>query len=381
MTRVDSPPDAEPLRLRVMGVTVEVKVADEETRDHVAHHWSRAVLPDDAEPGRLFTGPAVEPVDPEMQNSRDYMFASRVTLTGLRATAGERLNLHAGGLADDAGRVLAIVGSSGTGKTTATRALAGRLHYLSDETVSITPDLVVYPHPKPLSVIIDPATPTHKEQLSPDDLGLLSTPESGVLSRLVLLHRGVPNPRGLQPLDHVTALMELIEQSSSLGQLATPLPTLLDIVCRCGGALILEYDEIADRVDDLVHLLDADPVPATPPPTVHHPGPARTADRDPAGPDPADPDELDDDPRIRRLHWTDALEIEGDLLVLLQERALRLSDLTATLWLHLHEPRSLEDLVAWAQEVHGAHPDAATIVEQAVSALVEESLASRGSLA
>ena len=53
--------------------------------------------------------------------------------------AGERINLHAGGVADERRRVLALVGPSGTGKTTATLALARRLGYVSDETVSIDP--------------------------------------------------------------------------------------------------------------------------------------------------------------------------------------------------------------------------------------------------
>ena len=92
------------------------------------------------------------------------------------ATAGERFNLHAGGVADEHGRVLALVGPSGAGKTTATRLLARRLAYLSDETVSIAPDGTCRPtrSRSPWSSI--PSTAQRKEQLSPDDLGLLPTP-------------------------------------------------------------------------------------------------------------------------------------------------------------------------------------------------------------
>ncbi len=269
---------------------------------------------------------------------------------------------------------LVVVGPSGTGKTTATRVLATRLHYLSDETASITPDGVVFAHPKPLSVVIDPAEPFRKEQLSPDDLGLGSTPATGTLHRIVLLHRGDPGPRGLRPLDTVSALMELIEQSSSLADLATPLTTLLDLVVRAGGAYALDYDEIADHVDALVRLL-AEPTSAQPhdrPSTHAHPGPPEVLTPQPE----ADPH----DPRVCRLPWVDALEVDADLVVLLAARAVRLNELVATLWLHLDEPRTLEELAAWAEQVHGPHPDADAIVRQAVAALVEESLVVAGSL-
>ena len=73
--------------------------------------------------------------------------------------------------------MLALVGPSGTGKTTATRLLATRLGYVSDETVSIDPDGTVAPHPKPLSVVARPtAGRGDKQQLSPDDLGLAARP-------------------------------------------------------------------------------------------------------------------------------------------------------------------------------------------------------------
>ena len=372
MTPVTTPLDGKALYLRAMGVTVESEAEDDESLERMTHQWARAVVARDAETGLVVTGPPARAGLPEWRHNRDYLFATQVTLAALQATAGERVNLHAGGLADDRGRVLAIVGPSGTGKTTATRSLAAVLHYLSDETVSVTPDLVVYPHPKPLSVLVSPGVSSHKEQLSPDDLGLLSTPESGILTRIVLLHRGVPDPRGLRPIDTVSALMELIEQSSSLGQLPTPLPTLMHLVHECGGALVLEYDEIADHVEDLVRLLEADRPPVTDEVGVHHPG---------AGSGAPEPEDDGSDPRVRRAPWTDALELGEDLIVLLQDRALHLNGLPATIWLHLDQPRTLEELVERTQHVHGMHPDAISIVRHTVGALVEESLAAGGSLA
>jgi hypothetical protein len=67
--------------------------------------------------------------------------------------------------------------------------------------------------------------------------------------------------------------------------------------------------------------------------------------------------------------------------VLLEARALQLSDIPATVWLLLSRPRTVDELVAGAQANHGEHRDAREIVEAAVSALVEQGLAARGSLA
>ncbi len=220
MTPVDSPPQVAPLDVRVMGVVVRIAAEDAETRDRLARQWSRArVETTDDDPAVTLT---VAPSVPASEAASDYLLTTRVTLAGLTATAGRRLNLHAGGLADDRGRVLALVAASGTGKTTATRVLAQRLGYVSDETVSVDPDGTVTPHPKPLSVVTDPRRPMDKEQLSPDDLGLVPTPAAGRLARLVVLHRDPEAPRGLVLLGALRGMLDLIEQSSSLAQLAGP---------------------------------------------------------------------------------------------------------------------------------------------------------------
>jgi hypothetical protein len=305
------------------------------------------------------------------QAAQDYALTTQVTLAALRATAGVRINLHAGGLADELGRVLALVGASGTGKTTATRILAQHLGYLSDETVSIAPDGVVSPHPKPLSVVVHADRPFEKDQVSPDDLGLLPTPDSGTLARLVVLHRGSDAPRGLTRLDTAQGVVELIEQSSSLAQVPTPLRVLLDLIGACGGVWSLGYDEIGDHVQDLVGLLAE--APAAPPDL----GPLLVWHE---GTDDFPLVEGDGD-LVARLPWVEAVELDAELLVLNAGRVWLLADLTATVWLLLSEPRTIEELVAAAQEQHGEHPDARSIVEQAVRTLAEESLVARGTLA
>jgi hypothetical protein len=354
-----------------MGVTIEIAVPDQATRDRLAHQWSRAVV---AAPDALAAGrAAAQPGPDNTEASRDYGLTTQVTMAALRATAGQRINLHAGGVSDERRRVLAVVGPSGTGKTTATMALARRLGYVSDETVSIDPAGTIAPHPKPLSVIVEPGRRHHKEQLSPDDLGLLPTPDQGRLARLVLLHRGVDGQRGLARLGTAEGMLQIIEQSSSLAQLPRPLHTLLTLIEGCGGLWALRYDEITDHVDELVDLLAGLPPhqEQAPAPTPRwHEGEATY------------PLVMDaDGPLLARLPWAEAVEVDDQLIVLTATRALLLADLTATVWLLLARPCSVEELVRAAEQVHGAHPHAAAIVGEAVTTLVEQSLAARGTLA
>ena len=366
-----SDPRVPSLYVRAMGVTVEIAVPDQPTRDRLAHQWSRAVVPAPDEPAAAHTTAHSGPKETEA--SRDYGLTTQVTMAALRATAGRRINLHAGGVADERRRVLAVVGPSGTGKTTATVALARRLGYVSDETVSIDAAGTVAPHPKPLSVVVDPTRLPNKEQLSPDDLGFLPTPDEGRLTRLVLLHRGAEGRRGLSRLPTAEGMLQLIEQSSSLSQVPRPLQVLMALIEECGGLWTLVYDEIEEHVDELVELLDEPPRHAGPPSgpkLTWHPGETEL---------PLSPDESG--PLLARRPWTEAVEIDDELVVLAESRALLLADLTATAWLHLARPCSMEELVRAAEQAHGAHPEAPAIVGEAVARLVEEGLAARGSLA
>ena len=127
-----------------MGVAVAIPAADSRDRGPARHQWSRALT--DA-PAEVIV---VDSVDDGSDDpvAHDYAISVLVTLEALRATAGTRLNIHAGGVADGSGRALAVIGESGSGKTTAIRTLATRLGYLSDETVSLTDDLTVHPAPQ-----------------------------------------------------------------------------------------------------------------------------------------------------------------------------------------------------------------------------------------
>jgi hypothetical protein len=356
-----------PLIVRVMGVTVAIEVPDEETRERLARQWSRAVVA--PPPGQDGVDQHVQAANGphERRAAHDYSLTTQVTMAALRATSGRRVNLHAGGLADGRGRVLAVVGPSGTGKTTATLRLATRLGYVSDETVSLDPDGRVHPHAKPLSVVTTPAIPRDKQQFSPDDLGLLPTPEHGELARLLVLRRGVPEPRGLIHLDMAEGVLELVEQSSSLADLPTPLHTLVELIGGVGGVWALEYDEIEDHLDQIVAFLAAD-LPSAPQRTVI--GHLGGGDPLPASPG-----------SIARTAWIDAVELDDSLVVLTAGRAVRLDNLMATIWLTLSGPRTFDELVHIAVGRHGAHPESHDLVRRAVELMGQEGLVIRGALA
>ncbi|MDN5604327.1 MAG: hypothetical protein L0G59_02725, partial [Kocuria sp.] len=156
-------------------------------------------------------------------------FTSLVTLELIRRHIGRMHLFHAAALMrPETGQVIALVGPSGRGKTTASRALArAGWVYLSDETCAIDPEtLVVLPYPKPLSIIEKPGEP--KTQTAASALGLRHhDPASSLspeLARVVVLDRVDAESRphedaaaaGLRRLPLLEALQVLAEQSSGL---------------------------------------------------------------------------------------------------------------------------------------------------------------------
>ena len=337
--------------VRAFGVAVGIPVVDADTATRLRRQWSRAQTT--APPDVRIDAAGLAHLEPDQH---DYAVTVRVTMRALEATAGTRLNIHAGAVADDAGRALAVVGASGMGKTTAIRALATRLGYLTDETVSLTADLSVHPHPKPLSLITDPALPNRKASVSPDDAGLRTPPEHAKLRRIVLLRRG-HGTAGLVPVSTPEAIVEIVPQTSSLALLDAPLLRLSRVIDQCGGAFALHYDEVTDHLDDLVDLL-ADTC-EEPWPPVHHPS------VDPGVPTPG---------RWSRSPWLDAVQYDDELVVMVESIAHLLGGLGTTVWLALARPASVAELVAVAEAEHGPHPDARGLVEAALTQLAERGL-------
>lgn len=385
------------MRLRIAGVDIELDPADEAVRAYAAELWEACLAPESdrsakarSPRGAKRSGRRV-PLPPPVgygaaDDVTDHRVATQVTLAVLAATAGERLNLHAAGLSNADGRVLALVGPSGTGKTTAVRALGSRLRYVSDETVSIATDGGVAAYAKPISVVV-PGSPS-KVTLPPGRVGL--TPAVGELhlAAVVWLQRereetaasaAADRPAGLRRLDVAQALINLVPQTSSLLTWERPLLALADALQRVGGVWQLTYREIAEHSDELVALL-ADP-PTWQEPIEHLPGmEPRPPEHATAGASAAPvgvgmvADPLGADGRVVRAVWRDAIRAEGATVVLREGTAYLLEGLGETLWLTAEEPATLAKLAGRAEELHGAHPDATDLIAQGVAELCRAGL-------
>ncbi|MBS2936433.1 ATP-binding protein [Nocardioides sp. J2M5] len=337
--------------VEAMGVPVGIR-AEGDVAERLRQQWSRALT--DRTPEAVVDLEGLETLDAA---DHDYAVTTRVTLAALQATAGRRVNVHAGALADDAGRVLAFVGPSGAGKTTAVSRLARDLGYLSDETVSLDHRLVVHAHAKPLSVVLDPAAPRRKDSVSPDDLGLRVGAAGSRLHRIVLLHRG-DDDSGLAPVPASRAIAEIVDQTSSLVHLDHPMRRLAAAVEECGGVWGLNYREFERWADEVAALLDHEPQPAEP--WIHHPG-GPTAVPDAPG-------------AWSRVPWRDAVEYAEELVVMVDDQVRVLAGLGPLLWLALERPRTPAELAAHVQEEWGEHPDADALVADALAVLAEQGL-------
>lgn len=318
-------------------------------------------------------------LDPD---TADYVAASQVTLLGLVGQLGcggtpdvRRVSLHAAGLADRSGSVIALVGASGSGKTTAAAVLGRDLGYVTDECVCIEPGtLDVLAYPKPLSVVVDPADPHHKTQRGPDELGLRRPPAGLRLRRVVLLHRSrEPVAPTLTPVGMAEALMVLLPQVSGAARMARPLQSVADLILGTGGAVRLDYHEIGEAADLLTGLFVArgrargvaEP-PAHPP--AHPPALPTAAPSRPA--EPTGTAGARHDRRVlRRAPWVDVVDSVDHLVVFDGQRPHLLGGLGRLVWLLLEEPSTISAVHRRLTGLLGRHPDSLRLVRDAVDLL------------
>ena len=305
-------------------------------------------------------------VDSVEQGLQDL--TSRITVAMIEQLVGSGVMLHSAVIGDpESKRALALVGVSGSGKTTASRFLGSKLAYLTDETAIISDEGFVTPYPKPLSVIVDPNAP--KEQQNPVEAGLnVVAPEDRgyKLTRIVLISRDeqAKEPR-LERVPLHEALVFLSEQSSGLAKHPEGVVSLAKLVERCGGVWRLVYSEVEDTlplVQDLLNggeLPNADEVESLEKYTVedHLPGVF-----------------LNGTIAVSRMPGTSGVRVgEDGPFLLLQDTALNeLSEFAAECWLQAEGDISYDDLYARLAEIFEGLP--AEAYDENLSALAAGSM-------
>ena len=305
-------------------------------------------------------------VDSVEQGLQDL--TSRITVAMIEQLVGSGVMRHSAVIGDpESKRALALVGVSGSGKTTASRFLGSKLAYLTDETAIISDEGFVTPYPKPLSVIVDPNAP--KEQQNPVEAGLnVVDPEDRgyKLTRIVLISRDeqAKEPR-LERVPLHEALVFLSEQSSGLAKHPEGVVSLAKLVERCGGVWRLVYSEVEDTlplVQDLLNggeLPNADEVESLEKYTVedHLPGVF-----------------LNGTIAVSRMPGTSGVRVgEDGPFLLLQDTALNeLSEFAAECWLQAEGDISYDDLFARLAEIFEGLP--AEAYDENLSALAAGSM-------
>ncbi|QOD05543.1 hypothetical protein IDT60_15000 [Pseudarthrobacter sp. BIM B-2242] len=288
---------------------------------------------------------------------------SRMTVAAILANAGELTMLHACGVADPAtGAVVALVAKSGTGKTTAASVMARTYGYVTDETVAIRPDGSVVPYPKPLSLKQEYVVP--KLQVGPDELRLQPAHTKLFIQSIVLLDRveGAVRPTlSKEPL--ADALLALIPDSSSQGEIDQPLQSLCRLIDSVGGVWRVTYSEAADLPAALQPLFQEQ---LRTNPEWEAPAVETGSGQIPAG-------------FIRRAASKDAVAIGDDLLLMLDNEIVRLSGIGPAIWEATAKAVAEDQLADEVGKVHGRREGYRVAVSEAVQQLIAKSVLAQGS--
>lgn len=383
-----------PLHLRVFGLDAEIALP-ETSRADLEAQWAwclpeapqqRDILTLEGESTSLasdrLTLTRADDLTEGEPHEADYRVTTSLTSAAITRRSGTLVMLHAGAVANASGRVVALVAASGMGKTTATHHLCtqGGFAYLTDETLITNAQGEVMPYPKPLSVVIDPDEPHHKSQHGPDELGMNPPPDGPLsLGPFVLLERirtgdiAETDPPSLDRVGLVEGLTAILPQSSAMPDVPGCLDLLARLAYRGGGIHALSYSEISETLPLVGQLFDLDPIE----PDWHHiPGRWDAAGWKYGGLTPLhNINEITLKPQTElvRSAFVDALftdDEELDLLVLIGNVPVRLRGIGAGVWLKAQSATTLRDLTQDCVDRFGEHPQAETLVEQAVRELL-----------
>ena len=316
---------------------------------------------------------AVEPasivVPPGSARARMLQSLSRqVTHAAINARRADLWMLHAAGIATPAGDVVAFVGPSGRGKTTASRHLGRHYGYVSDETIGIARDGRVLSYRKPLSIIEEPRAP--KVERRPSSVGLGTIPRDLRVRAIVLLHRH-PDHEGapvVTRIDLEDALDDLVTQSSHIVERPDSLRFIAAVAAATGGIRSVRYREASDLPSAVPAVLAGPWVsPVIAPPITREPAPVG---------------DCPDQPRFFRVATVDELELTASdgIAVLTRGAGGRgtvhvLDGIAPTLWAAASGV-TFDVLVAASTAAHGAPvgADATELVRATVDRLVADGL-------
>jgi hypothetical protein len=290
---------------------------------------------------------------------------SRLTIAAILANAGQLTMLHACAVADlNTGAVVALVAKSGTGKTTAASVLGKTYGYVTDETVAIRPDGTVVPYPKPLSVKQGEGAP--KRQVGPADLELLKAPPGLQLSSMVLLDRveaAEPVTPVLRRLPLVDAVMALIPDSSSQGEIGQPLQSLCGLIGSVGGVWHVTYSEATDLPEALAPLFGKQQ-------HTEQEWKPRASRKATAG-------EVQSG-FVRQAAHKDAVAVGDQLLVMLDSGIVQLAGIGPAIWEAAAEPLTPRRLTEAVAKVHGTPEGYRDAVVRAMNRLISEGVLEQG---
>lgn len=324
----------------------------------------------DSETGSEVPGERVEVWGATLDELAERL-SSTVTIRAINASADELLMLHAAGLADATGAVVALVGPSGRGKTTATRLLATRYGYLSDETVGVDAHGGVLAHRKPLSVIEQGRR--HKVQRGVGELGLLEAPAAPYLAAVAVLDRREDGPlvAQVESLDTLSALSFLVAQTSFLPSTRAGLQWLAQLGDLTGGFHRVAYrdaESLPPAIEELLALGRAGDAGAR-----LRPEPEVSAAVAPSDVREWDATAIETTPHLTfaRAGVNDVVSCDGEIAVLAGTSLLRITGIGPLLWGELQAPATLEDLTARLVTEYGDPPGggARQLVAQALADL------------
>lgn len=377
--------------VRALDSVVRVELDDsvpEADRERFRDHWADVIehdgAPDVTVIGTLREAPpardrSTRVVSTGSADRLTSLLTTEVTLAAIGELSGSALMLHAGAVALDDGRVIALVGPSGRGKTTATQALGRSLGYVTDETLAVRDDGDVVPYRKPLSI---GRHPDAKTQVPASALGLGELPSTPLrLEAIVVLDRRdqVDAPY-VEQVPLLEALDEIVPQTSFLSSLSRPLHTLVSMILSTGGVRRVVYSE-ADTLPALVDEILSSSSDESP--LLFEPG-VSTTDCDCAAKlSPFESVEATADvesaPVYRRSNYRDALSVDDSLVVFSGNRVTVLEGLGPVLWFAAEAATEAELTVAALREMPAPpeHIDPAQVVAATVGELVEANLLTR----